>query len=80
LSPATIPGLVRGVTIELSTEPCFFPFANYACNVVGSGSVLLAYTNPTATQVTVTSLGTYAYDTSGSLVSVGLTGTLTLQQ
>jgi hypothetical protein len=79
LSPATIPGLVRGITIELSSEGCFAPFATVDCEAIAAGSILNAYTNPTATQITVTSFGTYAYGTSGSLFGVGLTGTLTLQ-
>jgi hypothetical protein len=75
MGTTTLPGLVSGITIELSTEPCIIPFANFACNVVGPGSVLFAYTNPTATQITVTSLT----DDIETGTNVTLTGTLTLQ-
>jgi hypothetical protein len=70
----TLPGLVSGITLELSTEPCVIPFAGAVCNVVGPGSVLFAYTNPTASQITVTSL-----NNAGATSAVNLTGTLTLQ-
>jgi hypothetical protein len=75
IGTTTLPGLVSGITIELSSEPCIFPFSNVSCNVVGPGFVLFAYTNPAATQITVTSLG--GSDEAGTGVS--LTGTLTLQ-
>jgi hypothetical protein len=78
MDTATLPGLISGITVELSTEPCFFPFANYACNVVGPGSILIAYTNPTATQITTTTLYNIS-DSNENSVYVSLTGTLTLQ-
>jgi hypothetical protein len=78
LGTATLPGLVSGITIELSTEPCVIPFSNVTCNVVGPGSVLFAYTNPTATQITVTNL--QSFNTSGTPeTAITLNGTLTLQ-
>ena len=78
MGTTTLPGLVSGITIELSTQPCIIPFANYACNVVGPGSVLFAYTNPTATQITITNLQNI--NTSGTPeTAITLTGTLTLQ-
>jgi hypothetical protein len=78
MGTATLPGLVSGITIELSTEPCVFPFSNVSCNLIGSGSVLFAYTNPSATQITVTNLQNI--NTSGTPeAAITLTGTLTLQ-
>jgi hypothetical protein len=73
IGTTTLPGLVSGITIELSTEPCIFPFSNVTCNVIGPGSVLFAYTNPTATQITVTNLQSVNTST------ITLAGTLTLQ-
>ena len=75
IGTTTLPGLISGITIELSTEPCIIPFSNVTCNVVGPGFVLFAYTNPAATQITVTSLN--GSDEAGT--GVTLTGTLTLQ-
>lgn len=75
MGTTTLPGLISGITIELSSEPCIIPFAGAVCNVVGPGSVLFAYTNPGATQITVTSLN--GSDDTGT--SVNLTGTLTLE-
>ncbi|HUD23919.1 MAG TPA: hypothetical protein VMQ60_13825 [Acidobacteriaceae bacterium] len=73
IGTTTLPGLVSGITIELSTEPCIFPFSNVTCNVIGPGSVLFAYTNPTATQITVTNLQNL------NTSAITLTGTLTRQ-
>jgi len=77
---ATLPGLVSGITLELSDEPCTLPPFGYAvCNVIGPGSTLRAYTNPTATQITVTGLSNINESNENS-VDTSLSGTLTLQQ
>ena len=78
LGTTTLPGLVSGVGIWLNDEPCVQPFGYPVCNVIGPGSTLRAYTSPTATQITVTSLNTLS-DMNGTDTSVILTGTLTLQ-
>lgn len=73
MGTTTLPGLVSGITLELSTEPCIFPFSNVTCNLIGGGSVLFAYTNPTATQITVITLQNI------NTSAITLTGTLNLQ-
>ena len=46
LGTTTLPGLVSGITIELSTEPCVFPFSNFTCNVIGLGQCFLPTPTP----------------------------------
>jgi hypothetical protein len=80
MSPVTLPGLISGIPIWLNNEPCVVPFSEYAvCNISSqTGSTLNAYTNPTATQITITSLENYI--PSGTTeTGITLTGTLTLQ-
>jgi hypothetical protein len=75
----TLPGLVSGITLGLGAEGCLVPFSTgVTCGAIGPGSILNAYTNPTATQITVTSLSNINESNANS-VFVGLTGTLTLQ-
>jgi hypothetical protein len=80
MSPVTLPGLISGIPIWLNNEPCVPPFSEYAvCDIASlTGSTLNAYTNPTATQITITSLQNSS--PSGTTeTGIALTGTLTLQ-
>ena len=78
MGATTLPGLVSGIGIWLNDEPCVQPFGYAVCNVIGPGSTLRAYTNPTASQITVTGLDTIG-DSNDNIAFVTLTGTLTLQ-
>ena len=65
--PASLSGLVSGVTIVLGTPPCEF------CTAVVAGFMISANTNPAATQIAVSNL------TYGASNSFSFAGTLTLQ-
>jgi hypothetical protein len=81
MSPVTLPGLISGTPIWLNNELCVPPFSEYApCTLASpTGSNLNAYTNPTATQITVTNLINFTPSGNGGETSVSLTGILTLQ-
>jgi hypothetical protein len=78
MSPVTLPGLISGTPVWLSSAPCILPVDEYDdCNI--ASSTLNAYTNPTATQITVTNLINFTTSANGGETSVSLTGILTLQ-